>query len=178
MSSVATHEIRRSPKVGALAEGHPTHLAQLEQGQEAHDDLDTRAAALHQRAEGGRTLGLAHGDELRHRLGHGDRVHRDVGQVDPGHRALGRSPEVGLGQVLGRDPGQQVRGMHDEVVVEPHLPRDGARRLLGQGDEHVGRCGVGPALEQPGEEEVPLLPSDEILVVLAGLAARAAAAGT
>ena len=56
---MATHEMRRSPKVGALAEGHPAHLAQLEQGQEAHDHLDAGAAALDQRAEGGGPLGLA-----------------------------------------------------------------------------------------------------------------------
>ena len=119
-----------------------------------------------------------HGDEVRHRLGDRDGVHRDVGQVDPGHRALGRSPEVGLGQVVGRDPGQQVRGVDDEVVVEPDLPRNGARRLLGQGDEDVGRRGVGPALEQAGQEQVPLLPADEILVLLGASRARAAASGT
>ena len=110
---------------------------------------------------------LGHGDQLGHRLGHRDGVDGDVGEVDPGHRALGRAAQVGLGQVLGRDPGQQVRGVHDEVVVEPHLARDRARRLLGQGDEDVGRGGVGPALEQPGQQEVALLPADQVLVVVA-----------
>ena len=119
-----------------------------------------------------------HGDEVRHGLGDRDRVHGDVGQVDPGHRALGRPPQVGLGQVVGGDPGQQVGGVHHEVVVEAHLAgieRDG---LLGQGDEDVGRRGVGPALEQAGQEQVALLPADEVLVLVGGLAARAAASGT
>ena len=62
--------------------------------------------------------------------------------------------------------------MHDEVVVEPHLARDGAGRLLSHGDEHVRRRRVGPALEQPGQEQVPLLPADQVLVVVGGLAAR------
>ena len=123
-------------------------------------------------------LGLGHGDELGHRLGHRDGVHRDVGEVDPGHRALGRPAQVGLGQVLRGDPGQQVGGVHHEVVVESHLAGDRTRRLLGQGHEDVGRRGVGPALEQPGQQQVALLPPDEILVVVGRLAARAAASAT
>ena len=55
---------------------------------------------------------------------------------------------------------------------------NGAGRLLGHGDEDVGRRGVGPALEQAGQEQVPLLPAHEILVLVGGLAARAAASGT
>ena len=66
-------------------------------------------------------------------------------------------------------PGQQVGGVDDEVVVEADLAGDRARRLLGQGDEDVGRRGVGPALEQPGQQQVALLPADEVLVVLDGL---------
>ena len=61
--------------------------------------------------------------------------------------------------------------MDDEVVVEPHLARDGARRLFGQGDEDVGRGGVRPALEQPGQQEVALLPPDQVLLVVRPLAA-------
>ena len=101
-----------------------------------------------------------------------------MGQVDPGHRALGRPAEVGLGQVVGGDPGQQVGGVDHEVVVEPDLAGHGAGRLLGQGDEDVGRRGVGPALEQAGQQQVALLPADQLLVVVDGLAARAAASGT
>ena len=102
---------------------------------------------------------LVHRDEVGHRLGDRHGVHGDVGQVDPGHRALGRPPEVGLGQVVGGDPGQEVGGVDHEVVVEPDLARHGARGLLGQGDEDVGRGGVGPALEQAGQQQVPLLPA-------------------
>ena len=114
----------------------------------------------------GRPLGLVDGDEVRDRLGDRDGVHGDVGEVDPGHRALGRAPQVGLGQVLRGDPGQQVGGVHDEAVVEPDLAGDRARGLLGQGHEDVGRRGVGPALEQPGQQQVALLPPDEVLVVV------------
>ena len=93
--------MRSSPKVAPLPEGDPAHLAQLEQGQEAHDDVDAGPAAGHQRR--GRWSArsrLGHGDQLGHRLGHRDGVHRDVGEVDPRHRALGRPAQVGLGEVL------------------------------------------------------------------------------
>ncbi len=113
--------------------------------------------------------GLVDGNEVGHCLRDRDGVHGDVGQVDPGHRALGRTPEVGLGQVIGRDPGQEVRRVHHEVVVQPHLARDGTGRLFGHGHEDVGRGGIGPALEQPGQQEVSLLPAHEILVLVAGL---------
>ena len=68
--------------------------------------------------------------------------------------------------------------MDDEVVVEPDLAGHRARRLLGQGDEDVGRGGVGPALEQPGQQEVALLPADQVLLVVRRLASRAAASAT
>ena len=57
--------------------------------------------------------------------------------------------------------------MHDEVVVEPDLAGDRARGLLGQSHEDVGRRGVGPALEQAGQQQVALLPADEVLVLVA-----------
>ena len=68
--------------------------------------------------------------------------------------------------------------MHGEVVVEPDLAWDRARRLLGQGDEDVRRGGVGPALEQAGQQQVALLPAHVVLVLLARRRARAAASGT
>ena len=124
------------------------------------------------RAERRGALRLGHRDQLGDRLGHRDGVHGDVRQVDPGHRALGGPMQVGLGHVLGGDAGQQVGGMDDEVVVEPHLALDGTRRLFGQGDEDVGGCRIGPALEQPGQQQIALLPPDQVLVVVRGLAAR------
>ncbi len=65
-----------------------------------------------------RPLHVGQRDQLGHRLGHRDGVDGDVGEVDPRHRPLGRPPQVGLGQVVGRDPGQQVGGVDDEAVVE------------------------------------------------------------
>ena len=62
--------------------------------------------------------------------------------------------------------------MDGEVVRQPDLPRDGAGGLLGHGHEDVGGGGVGPALEQAGQQEVPLLPSDQLVVVVGALAAR------
>ena len=62
--------------------------------------------------------------------------------------------------------------MHDEVVVEADLAGHRARGLLGEGHEDVGRGGIGPALEQAGQEQVALLPPDEVLVVVVDLAAR------
>ena len=62
MSSAGTQSIRQVAERRALPERHASHLAQLEKGQEAHDDLDAGAAALDQRAEGGgpsRTRGTA-----------------------------------------------------------------------------------------------------------------------
>ena len=37
------------------------------------------------------------------------------------------------------------------------------------GHEDVGRSGIGPALEQSGQQQIPLLPSHEILVLVGGL---------
>ena len=62
--------------------------------------------------------------------------------------------------------------MDDEVVVESHLARNGAGRLLGQGDEDVGRGGVGAALEQARQQQVPLLPAHQVVVLIGGLQAR------
>ena len=61
--------------------------------------------------------------------------------------------------------------MHREVGRQPHLARDGAGGLLGHGDEDIRRRRVRTALEQSGQEEVPLLPSHQILVVLVRLPA-------
>ncbi len=60
--------------------------------------------------------------------------------------------------------------MDDEVVVEPDLAGYGVRGLLGEGDEDVRRRRVGAALEQPGQQEIALLPPDEVPIVLGGLA--------
>ena len=108
----------------------------------------------------------------RDRLGHRDGVDGHVGEVDPGDRALGRSAQVGLGQFLRRHPGQEVGGVDGEVVRQPDLPGDGAGGLLGHGHEDVGRGGVGPALEQAGQQQVPLLPPDQLVVVVRALAPR------
>ena len=95
-----------------------------------------------------------------------------MGEVDPGDGPLGRAPQVGLGQVLGRDAGQQVGGVDGEVVGQPDLAGHGPGGLLGHGHEDVGGGGVGPALEQAGQQEVPLLPPDQLVVVVGALAAR------
>ena len=60
--------------------------------------------------------------------------------------------------------------MDHEVVVEPHLAGHRPGRLLGQGHEDVGGGGVGAALEQPGQQQVSLLPSHQVLVVVDGVA--------
>ena len=105
----------------ALPQCDTAHLAQLEQGQEAHDDLDAGLQpATSERNDVARSASR-HGDQVGHRFGDRKGVHRDVGEVDPGHRTLGRAPEVGLRQILGGDAGQQVRCVDHEVVVEAHL---------------------------------------------------------
>ena len=59
--------------------------------------------------------------------------------------------------------------MDHEVVVEADLAGHRARGLLGQGHEDVGRGGIGPALEQAGQQQVALLPAGQLLVVLDAL---------
>jgi hypothetical protein len=94
-----------------------------------------------------------------------------VGEVDPGHRALGRAAQVGLGQVVGGDSGQQVGGVDQEALIQPDLPGDGAGSLLGQPDEDVSGRRVGPALEEAGQQEVTLVPPDQLVIVVGDLTA-------
>ena len=62
--------------------------------------------------------------------------------------------------------------MHHEPVVESHLARHREPRLFGQGGEDVRRGGVGAALEQARQEQVALLPPEELLLLVGCLGPR------
>ena len=101
-----------------------------------------------------------------HRLGDGDRVDRDVREVDLRHRPFGGRPQVRLRELVRGDAGEQVRRMDDEAIVEPDLAGDRPGGSLGEDDERVRGGRVRPALEQAREQQVALLPADELLVLV------------
>ena len=115
--------------------------------------------------------------QLGHGVGHGDGVHGHVVEVDDRGRALGRGPHEGRGHLVGGDPLQQVGGVDDQVGVESGGAGHRAGGLLDEQGEPVGGGRVGLALEQPGQQEVPLLPADELLVGLDVAAAGQQAPG-
>ena len=102
--------------------------------------------------------------ELGHGVGHGDCVHGHVVEVDGRDRALGGGPQEGGRHLLGGHPLEEVGGADGQVVVDAGGPGHRAGRLFHEHGEPVGGGRVGLALEQPGHEQVPLLPPDELLV--------------
>ena len=102
--------------------------------------------------------------ELGDRVGHGDRVHRHVVEIDRRHRALGGGPQEGGGHLIGGHPLEEVGSVGLEVRVDPGAAGDRSGRLFHQQGEAVGGGGVGLALEQAGQQQVALLPADQLLV--------------
>ncbi len=94
----------------------------------------------------------------------GEGVDGDVREVDPLDRSLLGGPQERLGQPVGGHAGQQVGRVDDEPVIEAGLAGQGPDRRLGHGHEPVGDRRVGTALEQPGQEQVPLLPADQLVL--------------
>ena len=120
--------------------------------------------------------GQPHG-QLGHGVGHRHRVDGHVVQIDDGHRPLGGGPQEGGGHVVGGHPLEQVGGVDHEVQVQPGGAGDRPGGLLHQHGEPVGGGGVGLALEEPGQQQVALLPADQLLVGIDLVAPGQQAAG-
>ena len=104
--------------------------------------------------------------QLGHGVGHRHGVDGHVVEVDHRGRPLGGGPHEGRGHLVRGDALQQVGGLDDEVGVEPGGAGHRAGGLLDQQGEPVGGGRVGLALEQSGQQQVPLLPADQLLVGL------------
>ena len=72
-------------------------------------------------------------------------------------------------QLGGGHAREEVGLMHHEAVVNPSQAREGPGRALEDRDEGVGQRRVGPQFEQPGQQDVALLPANELLVGFTGV---------
>src|SRR5581483_8472998 len=75
-------------------------------------------------------------------------------------------PEERRLEVLRRDAGEQVGRQGEEVVLGPGGAGEGPAGLVAEEGKALGGVLERLALEQPGEEEVALLPEGELLVEL------------
>ena len=110
-------------------------------------------------------------------VGHADPDRGDVVQVDP-RRRLGREgPLGGLPQAQRRDAGHEVGGQVGEALVRADLAGDAAVGLVGEVAEDLRDVLERLALEQPGEQQVALLPERQLLVEVDVGAARGGGGG-
>ena len=56
--------------------------------------------------------------------------------------------------------------MDGKIGIEPGVARHRERGVLGHGDEGVGRRRIGPALQQAGQQQITLVPADELVIVV------------
>jgi hypothetical protein len=82
---------------------------------------------------------------------------RDVGGGDLGRRDRGEGGGGQPGQLFGGDPDQQVGDDAPQEVLGADPPGEVGRLLDQAGSEQAGDLLVRPVLEDPGEEQVPLL---------------------
>ena len=149
-----------------LVDLHDALLVELQHGQEAHHDLDPVEQVPGQVAEGNRASSGNLVDQGSHRVGHTDSDGGDVFGVDM-ERGPGRQgPEAGRTDVVDRDPFEDVRGQVKKAVLDPGLPGPRQGRVGGQATQHDRRVLERLALQQPGQQEVPLLPQAELVVLV------------
>jgi len=87
--------------------------------------------------------------------------------VDLGYRRGSEGGHRDPRQVLGPHAVQEVRGDALEQVLGPDPPGQVGRLLVQARGEQLGHLLVGPVLQEPGEQQVPLLEQGLGLVVLA-----------
>src|SRR5215216_178632 len=140
-----------------LVELDQRSLVQLQDGEQADDDLDGQSLAADEVLEAAGPALLEPAGEGGDRFGDRQPRRRDVGGRDLGRRGRDEGRGGQPGQLLGGDPDEQVGNDAPEEVLGPDPPGE-VGRLLGQaGPEQAGDLLVRPVLEDPGEEEIPLL---------------------
>ena len=117
------------------------------------------------------------GHELLEGVTHAGPDGGDVVEVDTGRRLGREGPHQGLGQVDGCDPGQDVGRHIDEPVFEAGHAGMGATGDTGHAVELGRRVLERLALEQTGEQRVPLGVQQQLLVEVGVVPAREQALG-
>ncbi len=161
----------------SLVEGYPPLFAELEEGEEADDDLDAGREVPGQLAERRRAGPRKPQGQLGDGISHRDGVDGHMVEIDHGSRPFGGGAHEGSCHMVRCDPLEQVWCVDHQVGVEAGGTGDRPGCLLDEQGKPVGRGGIGLALEEAGEEQVPLFPADELFVGLDVAAAGQEAAG-
>ena len=116
-------------------------------------------------------------DELGDGVGDAGPDRGDVEQVDRRARLGRQGADGGVAHAQRREAGQRVGRQPDEALVGPDLAREAAPGLVGERPEQARDVLERLALEQPGEQQVALLPQGELVVEVDAPPARAAGGG-
>jgi tryptophanyl-tRNA synthetase len=147
-----------------LVEVDDALLEEFEQGEEPHDHLEPLDQPTREPGEADPTDTWQFIDELGDRIGDAGPDRGDMEQIDARHRAWGRGAEKGGANAMTRHTLEQIGHQALEAVVRARLPRKGAIGLVGQTREDRGDVFEGLALEQPGQQQIALLPERELVV--------------
>ena len=167
-----------SPKRSAWSSSTHALLEQLEHGEEADDHLEPLDERGGQAAERDAPDAGQLVDQLGDGVGDADPDRGDVEQVDRRHR-LGRERAGSRRRAGARgvSAGEQVGGQPGEALVGADLAREAAVGVVGERAEQPGDVLERLALEQPGEQQVALLPQGQLVVEVDVVRGRAAGGG-
>ena len=116
-------------------------------------------------------------DELGDGVGDADPDRRDVEQVDA-RLGLGVSARIAASRIFsGVEPGHRIGRQPGEALVGSDGAREAPPGLVGECPEQPRDVLERLALEQPGEQEVALLPQGELVVEVERCRARQQPAG-
>ena len=151
----------------ALVEGDPAPLAQLEQGEEAHDDLHPGGAVRGELAE--RQPALARAGARRARLTASDTVTASTVTWDRSSRNSGRGTvptRKAAARCSGVTPASRSGARSRKRSSSPADRGSDRAGLVDEHGEGVGGGRVGLELEEPGQQAVALLEAGQLLVVV------------